>query len=285
VVSAGAIDDFGGSWMELDEAIALIVSGIDEEPWVVQRGLKSIVADLRERPFLSEEGYRRRIDWALMNAERMRVMGREFVGLQEELQAAGFFVDGLQELQRPGVGGKTVLPILFKWLPLLQHKDLKQELVGVLGEKWAAPESIGPLLEEFRRNNSANDPGDNNTRWFIANSLCRVVDHRWRNDILDLIRDPCNESARFMLVKSLSRMRKSSAELIPDLIEFVESDAGDLYIPAARLLGRWKVAEALPRVQYLLATPEARPGPPAPGAWASDFEKAELKKALKALGG
>jgi hypothetical protein len=272
--------------MELDEAVEVILSGIDDEPWAVQRGLKSIVADLRERtPFLSEEGYRRAITWALSNSERIRDIGREFVGLQEELQSAGFFVDGLQELQRPGVGGKTVLPILFKWLPLLHDKDLKETLVGVLGEKWAAPESIGPLLEEFRRNNAENDPGDNNTRWFIANSLCRVVDHRWRNDILELIRDPRNESARYMLIKSLSRMRKSSAELIPALTEFVESDVGDLYIPAARLLGRWKVTEALPRVRYLLETSEARPGPPAPGAWASDFEKAELKKALKALGG
>jgi hypothetical protein len=81
---------------------------------------------------------------------------------------------------------------------------------------------------------------------------------RWLEKLLELIRDPDTGDARRLVIRALRKTSKRKDEVIPELLSYISTKLGVLYIPSARLLGKWKVTAALPRIHELFGSVDQR---------------------------
>lgn len=110
---------------------------------------------------------------------------------------------------------RSPIPILLKWLPNIEHDGIKEDIVRGLSVKWARRQAARPLIEDFRRA----APGST-LQLAIANTLA-VLDESVFDDVVELVRDRTNSSARQKLVVALGHMRRTGAttvllDVLPD---------------------------------------------------------------------
>jgi hypothetical protein len=89
--------------------------------------------------------------------------------LRTRTMSAGFPVKTVAELRNPGVGNRAAVPVLLRWLPQVDYRPLKRDIIATLGAKWARPQSIKPLVEEYRRIKPSADNG--NILWSLGDAL------------------------------------------------------------------------------------------------------------------
>ena len=116
-------------------------------------------------------------------------------------------VEQVSDLYRKPIDYRAAIPTLIKWLPLVDDRAVKMELVDALSIKWAKPAAARPLIEEFREAPSE----DINFKWAIANALSVVADVSVFDDIVELVRDKRHGRAREMLAVALANMKDPRA--------------------------------------------------------------------------
>lgn len=135
-----------------------------------------------------------------------------------DLAKSGFQLEYLEELFCKRFNNKSTVPVLLKWLPLVDNLAVKEVIVRALSVSWAKPIAQKPLLVEFNKliNNSETE-----IKWAIANALSIVATDESYNEIVNLLQDPRSGSAREMLTLALGNMKNPQAEdiLIDLLIE------------------------------------------------------------------
>jgi hypothetical protein len=126
------------------------------------------------------EAVRKDPEYMAKHAERERqrdAHAEEFAHLSapvlSELAAAGFDFSSIDDLKRSGMRYQMAIPILIKWLPLLQNRGLKESIVRALSVPWAKPAAALPLIAEFK---NADWYGNDSLKWAIGNGLSIVAD-------------------------------------------------------------------------------------------------------------
>lgn len=127
-------------------------------------------------------------------------------------------VEQVSDLYRKPIDYRAAIPTLIKWLPLVDDRAVKMELVDALSIKWAKPAAARPLIEEFRKAPSE----DINFKWAIANALSKVADASVFDDIVELVRDRQHGRAREMLTVALANMKHPRA--VDVLIELLDDE-------------------------------------------------------------
>lgn len=127
-------------------------------------------------------------------------------------------VEQVSDLYRKPIDYRAAIPTLIKWLPLVDDRAVKMELVDALSIKWAKPAAARPLIEEFREAPSE----DINFKWAIANALSVVADVSVFDDIVELVRDKRHGRAREMLAVALANMKDPRA--VDVLIELLDDE-------------------------------------------------------------
>ena len=178
------------------------------------------------------------------NHRRYREAGK---GLFKDLAKIGFDVESLSDMGWPGYDGRAAVGTLLEWLPRIDYVPLKQDIVGTLGEPWAHPEALRPLIEWFRRI----APGDDTSKIGepIGDAIRRIADESVRDDLLELAQDPRYGSSRAGIIFALGRLRKSKAVVIPVLIKLLDDDTVNIH--AAEVLGNMHAAQAEPSLKEM----------------------------------
>lgn len=180
-----------------------------------------------------------------------------------ELNQAGFPVSWISDLYARKMNYAEAIPILIKWLPLIDNTDVKESIVRALSVSWARPSAALPLIREYAKA----DPASTNFKWAVANALAVVADDSVFREIVDLVRDDRHGKAREMLALALGNMKNPQAsEVLLDLLED-EVVAGH----AIMALGKLRDRRASPRIQPFLQHPKA-------------WVRKEASKALKKIG-
>lgn len=168
-----------------------------------------------------------------------------------DLSKAGFDVDFVAQLEQKRLDYRSVIPLLLTWLPRIENRKAKMDIVRALAVKWARPVAARPLIEEFRRAASAG--GDLNLQWTMGDALTYVADESVFEDLVDLALDRRHGRAREMIAVALGNMRDPRA--VDVLIELLSDEevAGHAIIG----LGKLKAKKARPHVEPFLSHPKA----------------------------
>ena len=137
-----------------------------------------------------------------------------------EINQQGLSFSSIHEIRSSGVNYSAAIPVLLKWLPVIQHIGLYQSLVATLAVRWAKPAAAIPLIIEFRNFRFTGRRSDA-AKWGIANALSFVADESVFEEITELLRDGRHGIAREMLVYGLKNMKKEP-RAIEVLIEMLD---------------------------------------------------------------
>lgn len=273
--------------MLTSDAIAAILNGVDGERELTQIELKTLANHAR-LVTLSQEtvdagDVHAKLAALVDEANEIRAYRHAEDQIVADLAAIGIVVNQVDDLLKPGVGSAKAVPPLLIGLKQTGNLVLRIKVVKALGSPWSNQDAVAALFEEFARTPDSTDRTTGILRDLIPQSIEKIADDRWLDEMLGAIRNPKTADSRQFFVRALRKMSKRKVEVIPELLSYLSTSEGVLYIPAARLLGRWKVSAALPAVRELLTTVDQRAPYPAPGAMSHSFERSELRKAIAAL--
>lgn len=144
---------------------------------------------------------------------------RESAPVLADLAEAGYQIEWVEDLYVKRLNYISAIPILIKWLPLIDNLDVKEAIVRALTVPWAKPIAAPALLIEYRK--LMNEP-DLAIKWAIANALEVVADDNSFIEIVKLVQDPRSGSARKMLTLALGNMKNPHAQDV--LIDLLEDD-------------------------------------------------------------
>lgn len=168
---------------------------------------------------------------------------RQMAPLMEELHAAGFSEATLDELRISRKPYASAIPILVRWLPRVEDASAKESIVRTLSVPWARGIATRAVLDEFHR-----APQEwEGLRWAIGNAMEVLADDGVAPEILTIVADPAQGTARQMFVLALGRLRYY--ESIPTLTRLLSDE--DVAGHAAMALGHMGAAEALAELERL----------------------------------
>lgn len=167
-----------------------------------------------------------------------------------DLAKSGFQVEWVEELYIKHLNYKSAIPVLLKWLPLIDNLDVKEAIIRALTVSWAKAIAEKPLLAEFKK--MIND-ADIGIKWAIANALVVVATDASYTEIANLVQDPRSGPARKMLTLALGNMKNPQAE--DKLIDLLEDDlvAGHAIIA----LGNLRSTKAYNEIRKFLNHPKS----------------------------
>jgi hypothetical protein len=204
--------------------------------------------------------------WKEENLARYQEAAR---GVLADLAIAGFYVQSVGELvdqfARDKVPYVDAIPILIKWLPLVNYDNLKDDIVGTLSVPWAKPLAVRPLLEEYVKIKKTGNAPTCRVRWAIGNALEVLADDSVFKDIVRIAEDRRYGRDREMVVMALGKMKNPKAVKV--LIGLLDDE--DVNGHAVIALGKLKVREALPLLEPFLQHPKT---------WIRNEAKRAIKK-------
>lgn len=165
----------------------------------------------------------------------------------KELTEAGFPVRYIGELRHKRMNYRDAIPILVKWLPRINDRHVKEDIVRTLTVKWAKPQAATALIKEYKH---ATNPS---IKWAIGNALETVVDESMFDKIASLVQDKKRDRARQMLVIALGKMKNPKAvDIAINLLNDIDV-AGHAIIA----LGKLKAKKAKTYIEPFLNHPKA----------------------------
>lgn len=151
-------------------------------------------------------------------------------------------IERIEDLYRKPIDYRAAIPILLKWLPLVEHKGVKMTIIDALAIKWAKPIAARPLIEEFRKASME----DKLLKETIASALIEVADASVFDEILELVRDKRHGLARAGLAVALAKTKDPRAVgVLMELLDDEEIVWAAVY--ALRLLAPPEARSALER--------------------------------------
>ncbi|MEN6570899.1 MAG: HEAT repeat domain-containing protein [Anaerolineaceae bacterium] len=162
----------------------------------------------------------------------IRANKRDAAPVLAELTEAGYMIDAVEYLYINKLNYKSAIPILLKWLPLIDNLAVKEAIVRALTVPWAKPIAAPALLAEYHKLENESDIG---IKWAIANALEVVADDNSYDQIVNFVQDPRNGSSRQMLTLALGNMKNPHAQNV--LLALLDDDqvAGHAIIALGKL--------------------------------------------------
>jgi hypothetical protein len=204
--------------------------------------------------------------------ERRRVYERNIAiskPMIDELVGIGYEIENLDDLKYAGKDWRSAIPILLRWLPLIDDLHTKQTIVRLLSVPWSGSDATAKLIEDFKMyapilprtpnlwigkqmrtltdEEKAKAPAQS-LAWAIGNALSIVDVKGFEEQLIELCENQSYGMARQMIVWSLNRVCHPDAEeAAVDLL-----DDEDVRLHAIIALGKMKSRRALPKLQMLL---------------------------------
>lgn len=197
----------------------------------------------------------------------------------KDLASVGYEIRSLAQLRHLGRDWKSAVPVLLKWLPLIEHSGIKEEIITCLSVPWTGDRATNYLIQAFKKYAPIDpqhaDPEDRSREsavqfinrlatkkmqdpsaslaWTIGNALSLVEVRGFEKQIIRLCRTWEYGIARQMMVMTLHRLRDPEAEEAAlDLL----SDE-DVKVHAIIALGKMKSKRALFQLEKLLTDKKA----------------------------
>lgn len=167
----------------------------------------------------------------------------------DDLNREGFKVVWISDLYAKKLNYKKAIPVLIKWLPLIDNLDVKESIIRALSVHWAKPTAALPLIHEFENAN----PESIGLKWAIANGLSIVADDSVYTEIVNLVRNKKHGKAREMLALALGNMKNLQASDV--LIELLNDEV--VFGHAIIALGRLKSRKAYLKIEKYIDHPKA----------------------------
>jgi hypothetical protein len=165
-----------------------------------------------------------------------------------DLRGIGYKIEWISDLYSQKIWYQNAIPVLLKWLPLIDNLDVKEDIVRALTVKWAKPDAARILIEEYKKLHNESNTG---IKWAIANALTEVADDSVFDDLVELINDQSNKESREMLAIALGKMKNPKAEDVLIALLKDEVVAGH----AVMGLGKLKSKKAVPAIEGFLSHP------------------------------
>ncbi len=159
-----------------------------------------------------------------------------------DLARIGFSLEAVEDLYHQPIDYRSAIPVLLKWLPLVENLDVKEAIVRALSVPWAKPIAAQALVQEFHKLQNESNTG---IKWAIGNALEVVADDSVFSDIVELINDPSNGKSREMLAMALGKMKDPRAEDVLIALLDDEEMVGHALIGLRRL----KSKKAVPAIE------------------------------------
>lgn len=177
--------------------------------------------------------------------ERLSALAQPLV---RELIAAGYQIESLYQLSHLGRPWKTALPILQRWLPLMDEPAIKEEIVRALSVPWVGNTATAQLIDEFKKADPASS-----LAWAIGNALSIVSVDGFEKEVIQLALNRKYGQARQMIVLGLGRLRSWDAQ--EAAVELLNDE--DVKLHAIQALGAMKSKRALFELEKLLTDKRA----------------------------
>lgn len=208
------------------------------------------MSQLSSRREPDADAHRRQADQERFRQQRIVENRHAEAPVLADLARAGFGVSSLQELRSGRYSYREAIPVLLRWLPAVQNRAIKEEIVRTLTVKWARSVAAPALIDEFMHPSHADDA---NLRWVIGNALSEVASDSVYEEIVALIEDPGYGRAREMLALALARMHDPRAEQVL----FGLLDDPEVAPLALQALRKRKARLPVERLAPFLSHPEA----------------------------
>lgn len=137
----------------------------------------------------------------------------------DDLRDVGFDVVSIGELSGKRLNYERAIPVLLRWLPRIDDRRVKEDIVRALSVKWARPTAAAPLIEEFRR---VEDETGLGLKWAVGSALEVVADDAVFEDLVHLVQHRRHGRAREMIAVALGNMKDPRA--VDVLIELLNDD-------------------------------------------------------------
>lgn len=196
--------------------------------------------------FLADPEYRARR--AALAAEHEYLVQRnreDSAPVVRDLAQVGFGVEFVDDLYGLGLDYRAAVPVLLRWLPLVDNPDVKRGIIRALSVEWARPVAARPLVDELHRQLPACERDSDDVRWTIANALDVVADDSVLDDLLDLLPDErLDRDTRATLLRPLGNMRDPRAA--DHLVQMLrtENEAFPFVVSALIAVGRLRFVAA-----------------------------------------
>lgn len=186
--------------------------------------------------------------FAAEEANNRRDYQRAAEPVLSELAALGYNIAAIGDLRSAKVKYDTAVPVLVRWLPRVDDRYVKEDIVRTLSVPWAKA-ALPTLIEQYR---TVEDESGLGLRWAIGNALEVLADDTVFDDVVSLARDRRYGRAREMVVAALGNMRDSRAVAL--LLELITDDSVAGF--AAMGLGKLRAREGRSAVAQLLEHPK-----------------------------
>lgn len=154
-----------------------------------------------------------------------------------DLAAAGFNVKAIGDLRRAGTPYREAIPVLMRWLPCVQGRSVKEDIVRTLSVPWAV-DAATLLIAEFERADDATGLG---FRWTIGNVLEVLANEDIADDLMRLATERRYGRAREMVVLGLGKLNSQRVTGVllnlltdDDVVGHAVKALGSLHAKAAR---------------------------------------------------
>jgi HEAT repeat protein len=146
-----------------------------------------------------------------LRQQQILINNADSAPILNELAQIGLSVDWVGSLYTRKLNYKDAIPILLKWLPIIENLDVKEDIVRALTVRWAKPVASKPLIEEFYKLQGESNSG---IKWAIGNALAEVADDSVYQDLVNIALDSGNGTARQMIIIALGKMKNPDVENI-----------------------------------------------------------------------
>lgn len=124
--------------------------------------------------------------------------------LLNEINDAGYEITDKMQLWTLKKKHIFLIPILIKYIPRFKTFNRKEFIIRALGVK-GFTEATPFLLEEFYNNDNTN------YKWAIGNSFEIILDSRYEEEYIEIVKNSNHGISRQMIVLTLGRLRSEKA--------------------------------------------------------------------------
>jgi hypothetical protein len=168
-------------------------------------------------------------------------------GVLDELHAVGCpseSVGGLRDdYEKSGLPYTAAIPVLAKWLDMVDYEPLQEDIARTLAVPWATPAM--PSLLAFFRSLPAGQTTSVDLRWTVGLAISIAAAADSIDQLLDLARNRSYGEARSEIVRALGRFPRDE-RVFPTLLDLLQDpDIDGAAIEALGKLGDSRATEAI----------------------------------------
>ena len=171
---------------------------------------------------------------------------KEYRGLIKELDKIGVKINSIWDLVNSKIKYPLAIPILLKYLPIVEHDKNKEGIIRALTVKEAKGKANKVLLNEYFKIPKEK----NNLKWVIGNAMSVVVVDTDIEDIISIVLDKENDISRQMFILALGKIKSDKSKIEDVLIKLLDDE--EVLPHVLSVLGKLKSQKAKEKITSLL---------------------------------